>query len=95
MPVGEVLPPCVTRHVYAGWCGATPLCRPLDMCWLVWSHRLVLPAIYVLVDVVPLACVARYVCAVVVVPTLVVPAIYALGVVVPSPCSACYVFAGW
>ena len=55
--------PCVARYVCGGWCGATPLCCPQDMCWLVWYHRLGLPAIYVLVVVLPPACVACYVCA--------------------------------
>ena len=58
------------------WC--YPLYCALCMCWLVWCHRLVmharhcqfasfpslvLPAMYVLVAVVPHSCAARYICA--------------------------------
>ena len=76
--VGVMLPPFAARYVCVGGCGVTPLSWPLGMCWMMWCHPLVLPALYVLLCVVPSPCVparhlpvgvvlppsvARYVCA--------------------------------
>ena len=61
--VGVVPPTSVTRYVCAGWCGATRLCSPLRMCWMLWCHTLPLSSEYVLLGQEPLPCVACYVCA--------------------------------
>ena len=50
--VGVVPPPFAARYVCAGRCGVTPLFGTLCECWMVWCHPVVLPAMYVLVDVV-------------------------------------------
>ena len=61
--VGVVPPPCVFRNVCGDWFGDTLLRCPLDMCWLMWCHHLMLSAIYLLVGVLPPTCVDRYACA--------------------------------